>query len=405
MIKVDVIAALSLKSAIGPAQTIKRIINSKDFFEAEGYDVNVFTQDKLGATMEQSFKARDSFLLRIVLKLAKYLSLHTKFYAKNRIAKLNNGSKRMLNYYDTLNRQPDVLVFHGWQDCYEYLINHKKDGVKICLFIHSDGSPEGNKMILSYYPKLRGTDVEKEMDRQLEFTLRNVDAMACITKIEEANLLSQYNFLLGKTIPVVNGISDLTKEQLEETQNVRNRTPLKKYRFISVGSMNGRKGHLEVVEAVHQMRDDLRDEVQVLFVGGGLEEPNLKLLVEKYGLSDVIQFVGAVPNNEVYKHQAQSNISILISKLEGLPLSLLEGLRSGVALISTNVSGIPEVVHNGENGVLINYSQEELNEVFNNLDKYDWDAMGKVSRKMFEDYYNFPRMREDYVKMLKKALG
>ena len=122
-------------------------------------------------------------------------------------------------------------------------------------------------------------------------------------------------------------------------------------------------------------------------------------------MSDVIQFVCAIPNNEVYKHQAQSNISILISKLEGLPLSLLEGLRSGVALISTNVSGIPEVVHNGENGVLINYSQEELNEVFNNLDKYDWDAMGKVSRKMFEDYYNFPRMREDYVKMLKKALG
>ena len=115
--------------------------------------------------------------------------------------------------------------------------------------------------------------------------------------------------------------------------------------------------------------------------------------------------MGSVPNNDVYKYQAQSNISILISKLEGLPLALLEGLRSGTAVVSTNVSGIPEVVHDGENGVLINYSQKELNDVFNNLDKYDWDSMGKASRKMFEDYYNFPRMREDYIRMLQIAFN
>lgn len=63
------------------------------------------------------------------------------------------------------------------------------------------------------------------------------------------------------------------------------------------------------------------------------------------------------------------------------------------------------MVHDGENGVLINYSQQELNDVFNNLDKYDWDSMGKVSRKMFENYYNFPRMREDYIRMLQKTHG
>ena len=151
-------------------------------------------------------------------------------------------------------------------------------------------------------------------------------------------------------------------------------------------------------------RPELLNEVQVLFVGDGLDKPRLMTQVEKYGLTNHVIFVGSVPNNEVYKYQAQSNISVLISKLEGLPLALLEGLRSGTALISTNVSGIPEVVHNGENGILINYSQKELNDVFNNLDKYDWDSMGKVSRKMFEDYYNFPRMREDYIKMLQKAL-
>ena len=81
------------------------------------------------------------------------------------------------------------MVFDGWQDYYEYLMHHEKEDTKICLFIHSDGSPEGNKMILSYYPRLKGTDIEWEMDRQLLYALQHVDAMACITKIEEKNLL------------------------------------------------------------------------------------------------------------------------------------------------------------------------------------------------------------------------
>ena len=108
-----------------------------------------------------------------------------------RIEKIESGCKRILDYYDTLGRTPDIIVFHGWQSCYEYLMNHRREGIKICLFIHSDGSPEGNKMILSYYPKLRGTDVEKKMDSELKFTLQQVDVMACITKIEESNLISQ----------------------------------------------------------------------------------------------------------------------------------------------------------------------------------------------------------------------
>lgn len=405
MLKVDVISSMTLTSGIGPVQTIKRIISSKEYFYERGYDLNVFTTDKINPTIEQNFKSKKTVLLSLAKSIAKYLSRHTKFYAKNRIATLNNGSKRILDYYDTLNRIPDIIVFHGWQDCYEYLTNHRRNNVKICLFIHSDGSPDGNKMILSYYPKLRGTYVEKEMDRQLEYTLRNVDAMACITKIEEKNLISQYPFLDGKTVPVINGISDLTQEQLTETFNIRSEQTKKKYRFISVGSMNGRKGHLEVLEALHQTKPEILKDIQVIFVGDGQEKSKLMSLVEKYNLTDYVFFVGSVPNNDVYKYQAQSNISILISKLEGLPLALLEGLRSGTALVSTKVSGIPEVVHDGENGVLINYSQQELNDVFNNLDKYDWDSMGKVSRKMFENYYNFLRMREDYIRMLQKTHG
>lgn len=404
MIKVDIVSSMSLKTSIGPVQTLKRVKGSIDFFKERGYELNMFTLDALTPTAEAKFKSRESKLLDFARRVAHYLQRHTKFYARNRIMLTYKESKRMLEYYAGLQRQPDIIVFHGWQDCYHYLKYFRKDKSKVCLFIHSDGTHDGNNMQIASFVQLKGSNLEREMDAQLEYTLRNIDVMACITKVEEQNLIDQYPFLKGKTCFVINGISDLSAEQLEESRIIREVTPEKKYRFVSVGSISGRKGHREVIEAVHNMKSELRKDIQVLFVGTGTEVEKMKALVTKYNLQDVIKFVGVVPNNEVYKYQAMSNVSILISKLEGLPLALLEGLRSGLAIISTNVSGIPEIVHDGENGVLINYSQDELNEVFNNLDKYDWDTMGKESRKMFEDFYNFPRMREDYVKMLDKAL-
>ena len=399
---VDIIMSESLNSAIGPVQTIKRIINSHAFFYEHGYELSVFTSDAYSPSTEDKFKAKDGVLLRLSRFVARQLSLHTVFYAKNRINTIREKSRRVLRYYVSLKRKPDILVFHSVMDCNEYLHDFKIEGAKVVCFHHTDGTEEGNKMILVYFPKLRGTDVEREMDKQIEYTFKNIDRLACITKIEEKNLIRLFPFLKGKTSLVVNGISDLTSEQKSDSNEIRAKICDKKYRFVSVGSMNGRKGHKEVIEAIHQMRQDLKKDVQVLFVGGGREKEKLQALVERYGLKDIVKFVGRVPNEEVYKYQAESNICILFSLLEGLPLGLIEGLRSGLALISTNVSGIPEIIDDGVNGKLINYSFDELLELFNHLDEYDWNEMGRESRKKFDEYYNFPRMRNDYLALLDK---
>ena len=405
MKNVDVIMSASLDSSIGPVQTIKRIKNSASWFAERGYSISVFTNDAFASTKEDEFKKKHKggILLSIAVRVAKYLSLHTKWYPRNRIKIIENLSKRVLDYYDSLHRHPDITVFHSIDDCYEYLLHHRIHGVKTICFHHTDGSEEGNKMLLVYFPKLKGTADEKKIDEKILYTVTNIDALACITKIEIQNMLGLYPMLAGKIYSVVNGISDLSEEQLEETRIIRSKTFEKKYRFVSVGSMNGRKGHIEIVEAVHRMKPEIRREVSVSFVGGGRDEAKLQQLVNDYGLQDIFNFVGIVPNEEVYKYQAQGNICILISKIEGLPQGLIEGLRSGLALISTNVSGIPELIDEGVNGRLISYDLDELVDVFNHLDKYDWDEMGKQSRKKFEDYYNFPRMRNDYLKMLNEV--
>lgn len=399
---VDVILSDSFKSSVGPVQTIRRIKNSSDFFKEQGFLLNVFTKDNFSGAPQGTPIKKSSRFFDTKRAVFGWLAKHTQFFGKLKFKQAFDNSRWFIDQYTSLDRKPDVLVFHSLFDCYIYMTEHQIEGVKTCLFIHDDGT---SNMFFSYYPKLIQTDFEREFRKKEMYVFENIDVQACITRLTERNLLKRAPALNGKTALVVNGISDISEEEKEETIKIRSSITSPKYRMVQVGSMNGRKGHREVIEALHCTRKEMLPDIHVTFVGGGYEKQDLEELVKKYGLESNITFEGVVQNKEVYKYLAKGNIAILISALEGLPLSLIEGMRSGMGIISTRVSGIPEIVNEGINGVLINPVVDELVEVFNNLNKYDWNKMGIESRKSFDDYYNFPRMRRDYIHMLQKALG
>ena len=141
--------------------------------------------------------------------------------------------------------------------------------------------------------------------------------------------------------------------------------------MVCSGGFNTRKGQDMVVEALHRITADKLKNFKIVFLGEGPDRMRVQEMAQKYGLNEIVSFKGLVPNEEVYKYFAESNIGILISENEGLPISLIESIRSGLAVISTNVSGIPEVVHNGENGLLINYNYEELVPILNSMENYN----------------------------------
>ena len=89
-----------------------------------------------------------------------------------------------------------------------------------------------------------------------------------------------------------------------------------------------------------------------------------------------------------------------MSNNEGLPISIIEAMRAGLPVISTNVSGIPEQIEPLYNGLLIEPSVDELVKVLNNLPQYDWKSMGENSRKRFEKEFTFKQMMNSYCDML-----
>lgn len=401
MKKVDVIINSHLNMGIGPVQTVKRIRNNSDFFMDNGYNVQIISADDFSDTIAGSVRSHKTPLVKWVQRFLYYLGKHSRIYGLFRANLSLKSGERMADLYNDLGRDADILVFHDIFPCYYYLKYYKKDNQKVCCFTHSDGLVF--EQFIQGFPQIKGTYFEKHLDEIANYVFSNIDAKPCIARIEEKNLLDQYPQLMGKTCLVVNAIDDLTDEQKSVTKELREKVTTPKYRMVCSGGFNTRKGQDLVIEALHRIDKYKLKDFKVLFLGEGPDRMRVQEMAKSYGLDDVVTFLGLVPNTEVYKYFAESNIGILVSENEGLPISLIESIRSGLAIISTNVSGIPEVVHQGENGVLINYKYEELVPILNSMEKYDWIAMGHASRKLFKDYYIFSRMRQDYLNMIIKA--
>ena len=404
MKNVDIIFSSSLNSIIGPVQTLKRIISNHPFFFENGYVLTLFTLDHSEGTQALSknqigsvAKRNQSYFSRRMKEFARFLAQHSFLYDAFRIRQLLSTPKGFINDYRKHERTPQVIVFHYIYDCYSFLLHEKEKKAKIVLFIHADSAK--SSMVLEYFPKAKGTYVEKKLDRIAEYVLERVDRVVSISKIGAKNFLNEFPQLEGRISVVVNGINDITFDQKKYVEDKRKESYSSKFRLISCGTINGRKGQWIVIEALNKLPNDIKNEIEYTIVGDGPQKVTLEEKVKEYGLNN-IRFVGSVPNVDVYKYLAEANIAILMSSNEGLPLSLIEALRCGLAGISTKVAGIPEVMVDGYNGVLIQPGVEQLYNVLLRIRDYEWEDMGRKSRILFEEKYTFERMRGDYLKML-----
>src|SRR5690606_36895281 len=76
-------------------------------------------------------------------------------------------------------------------------------------------------------------------------------------------------------------------------------------------------------------------------VGDGYDRARLSRMVEQLGLGEHVQFIGAVPYDEVMDWYDRAHVLVLPSKSEGLPKVLLEAMSHGVICVATDTGAIP----------------------------------------------------------------
>ena len=135
---------------------------------------------------------------------------------------------------------------------------------------------------------------------------------------------------------------------------------------------------------------------------------NMRKLIEDYKLVENVKIVGYIPWEDLKRLYVASDIYVLPSLEEPCPTSLLEPLACGKPLIGTNVGGIVTMIKNGWNGFLVEPANEkELAEKIKYLIDHPekWDEMGKNSRKLAEEEFDWSKIAEKYLEVYEEIKG
>ena len=121
-------------------------------------------------------------------------------------------------------------------------------------------------------------------------------------------------------------------------------------RLLFLGEIGPRKGVFDLLKAMALLESATPGRAR-LEIGGNKNEEALEEAIRSQGLADCVHFNGFVSGELKTELLSRADVFVLPSYNEGLPVSILEAMSYGCAIISTPVGGIPEVVR--ENGILV----------------------------------------------------
>jgi glycosyltransferase involved in cell wall biosynthesis len=174
--------------------------------------------------------------------------------------------------------------------------------------------------------------------------------------------------------------------QRPDSEKVHNNDTLK---FLFLGGILDAKGVFDLVEAIHLHKAELANSFK-LIIGGNGEVDRLQSQIAEYQLSELIEFVGWVSGDTKKQLLRESDVLILPSYYEGLPISILEGMAYQMPIIATAIGGIPDVVKTNINGRLITPGNHQ--EIFEAIKYYidnrdEVTRQGKAAALTINDYY------------------
>jgi colanic acid/amylovoran biosynthesis glycosyltransferase len=170
------------------------------------------------------------------------------------------------------------------------------------------------------------------------------------TRINQSYLAGLCPHLAEKVVNIYNGVS------LTPPAGAR---PLAQppFHLLAVGRLVSKKGFPVLIEACRLLCDQGLD-FRLTLAGDGPERGKIRNLIDRHRLADRVSLPGAVPHREVARLMAESDLLVMPSLIapsgdrDGIPNVILEALLCETAVVATAVSGIPEVVREGDTGWL-----------------------------------------------------
>ncbi|WP_299266790.1 glycosyltransferase family 4 protein [uncultured Psychrosphaera sp.] len=304
------------------------------------HEVEVVTNRNLTSPFKvESYKAKVSFkyVKRFLTKKISLRNLY--YYAMNCISSKKYYCKKDIDL---------VLVNSFCSKIFNSVDFSESNAKKVCVVrgsissFKSDSSAQVLKEALSYLSQFDGyifvsSNTQKEWMLEPELTGKSAYYIPnCCNESEVDNLLKQ------------------NRESIKQSLITLKKIDLKNKFIIScIGSVQKRKGQDLLVSAALELLKSKQTDLLVILVGGSVNgfEQHLKDLIDESGFADNFIFTGYIKESLSYLYI--SDLMVLPSRGEAMPRSVLESMALSVPVITSNLDGMPELIVNGETGILL----------------------------------------------------
>jgi len=240
------------------------------------------------------------------------------------------------------------------------------------------------------------------------FLAKRSDCLVAVSDHVRQEICHQYRLDSGERVRVIpigldltpflqlNGKNGLLRKELGLSSEVQligivgRLVPIKNHAFF-----------LRAAEALIQKNKNLH----YIIVGGGEEESTLRRLVKEKGLSRFVTFLGW--RKDLPTVYSDLDVVVLTSLNEGTPVSLIEAMASGKAVVATRVGGVPDVVQDGMTGYTVPVGDlpsftEKVEHLLSN--PVLRERMGEAGRKWVTDHFSKQKLLQNIRKLYEELL-
>ena len=236
-------------------------------------------------------------------------------------------------------------------------------------------------------------------------------------EIRKGKFINKFAFKFLKVIPVA--ISETVKKSIEVTYKINpNSIPLiyngielenciKKNDYLNtnniihIGRFSEQKNHVELINIFEKCLEK-NNNLNLLLIGDGEERKNIYEYCSKKNILKNIKFLGVQKNCFKYLHD--SDMFVMPSKWEGMPMTIIEAMGTGLPVVAYPVGGISDMIEENINGFLpenaVDFS-EKIIELENN--KLLRERIGKENLK-HSQLFSATKMAELYCELCEKRL-
>lgn len=236
------------------------------------------------------------------------------------------------------------------------------------------------------------------------FACKTADLIFCGSNFSKKNISDSYKISESKIKVIYAGVDESFLHT--ERNNKKSNVPT----ILFVGRLGGPrrlKGQKGVDILLQSLPLILKEHnVRLILIGSGNIDPYLSF-VRELGIEEYVEFVGFVNDKELLEHYCNSDIFVFPSRRESFGLVLAEAMASSLPVVSTTAGAIPEVVENGETGILVAPdNREELANAVNFLleNPTKMRVMGIKGRERVEHLFTWEKVAHKAVEFYDEIL-